>query len=144
MNKLYIYQDIQGSGKSTAAKKFVLEDPDNRVRINRDDIRLMLGLPFNPKLENMVTQIETSALLAAFDSGKDIVSDNMNLNENVRHNLESLAKRYNYDVEYRFIYTPLEECIRRDAERVNPVGEKVIRQTYNRYKGYIEQHKYKK
>ena len=43
MKTLYIYQGIQGSGKSTRARQFVLEDPDNRIRVNRDEIRLMIG-----------------------------------------------------------------------------------------------------
>jgi len=138
--KFYIYQGLQGSGKSTAARKFVLEDPDNRIRVNRDEIRLMMGKPFNPNLENIVTKIENAALTAAFKSGKDVISDNMNLNSKIRKGLEKMARKYGYVVEYRFIYTPLEVCIERDSKREHPVGEKVIRDTYEKYKTYIEAH----
>lgn len=141
MKTLYIYQGIQGSGKSTQAKKFVLEKPNDRIRINRDDIRLMMGLPFNPNVEDIVTNIETSALKSVFVTGKDIVSDNMNLNPKVIKHLKTLAEKYEYSVEFRFVYTPLEECIARDAKREHPVGEQVIRNTYNKYKEFIEQHK---
>jgi len=140
MKTLYVYQGLQGSGKSTLARKFVLEDPDNRIRVNRDDIRLMMGLPFNPKLEKVVTKIETAALMAAMDTGKDVVSDNMNMNKKTIDFLEEIAKEFGYTTEYRFIYTPLEECIERDSKRENPVGEKVIRETYRRYEDYIEKH----
>lgn len=140
MKTLYIYQGIQGSGKSTKARQFVLEDPDNRVRINRDDIRLMMGKPFNSKLENLVTKIEDAALTAAFKTGKDVVSDNMNLNSKFRKALVKTAHRYGYSVVYRFVYTPLETCIERDANREHPVGERVIRDTYEKYKTYIEAH----
>lgn len=140
MNKLIVYQGIQGSGKSTAAKAFVMEDPDNRVRVNRDDIRLMLGKPFNPKIERLVTDIEEAALEAAMTHGKIVVSDNMNMNPRVIAFLEDLAKRFGYEVEYRFMYTPLEECIERDSKRPNPVGEAVIRKTYKVYKDFIESH----
>ena len=140
MKKLIVYQGIQGSGKSTAARKFVLEDPNNRVRVNRDDIRLMLGLPFNRRLENLVTEIEDSALRACLETEKTVVSDNMNLNPKVIHYLETLAKEYDYEIEYRFIYTPLEECIERDSKRPNPVGENVIRKTYRVYENFIEKH----
>ena len=99
MKTLHIYQGIQGSGKSTSARQFVLEDPDNRIRVNRDEIRLMIGKPFNPKMENLVTQIENAALVAAFKTGKDVISDNMNLNSRIRRNLEKMAQRYQYDVE---------------------------------------------
>ena len=140
MKKLIVYQGIQGSGKSTAAKAFVMEDPDNRVRVNRDDIRLMLGKPFNPKIENLVTDIEKAALEAAMKQEKTVVSDNMNMNPKVIKFLEDLAKRFGYEVEYHFIYTPLEVCIERDSKRLNPVGENVIRETYAKYKDYVEAH----
>lgn len=140
MKKLIVYQGIQGSGKSTAAKAFVMEDPDNRVRVNRDDIRLMLGKPFNPKIENIVTDIEEAALEAAMSHGKTVVSDNMNMNQRVISFLEDLAKRFGYEVEYRFMYTPLEECIERDSKRLHPVGENVIRKTYRVYEDFIEKH----
>jgi predicted kinase len=140
MKTLHIYQGIQGSGKSTRARQFVLEDPDNRIRVNRDEIRLMIGKPFNPKMENLVTQIENAALVAAFKTGKDVISDNMNLNSRIRRNLEKMAQSYEYDVEYHFVYTPLEVCIERDSKRQYPVGEKVIRETYEKYKDYVEEH----
>lgn len=140
MRKLIVYQGIQGSGKSTASKAFVMEDPDNRVRVNRDDIRLMLGKPFNPKIERLVTDIEEAALKAAMKYGKTVVSDNMNMNPRVIAFLKDLAKRFEYEVEYRFMYTPLEECIERDSKRLNPVGENVIRKTYKVYKNFIEKH----
>lgn len=137
MKKLIVYQGIQGSGKSTMAKAFVLEDPDNRVRVNRDDIRLMLGKPFNPKIENLVTAIESAALDAAMAMGKTVVSDNMNMNPTVIKSLVGMAEIHGYDIEFRFVYTPLEVCIQRDSERQNPVGEQVIRNTYKRYKNFI-------
>jgi tRNA uridine 5-carbamoylmethylation protein Kti12 len=34
--------------------------------------------------------------------------------------------------------TPLEVCIERDSKRENPIGAKVITETYNRYKEYLE------
>lgn len=140
MKKLIVYQGIQGSGKSTRAKAFVMEDPDNRVRVNRDDIRLMLGRPFNPKIENLVTEIEEAALEAAMAMGKTVVSDNLNMNPRTISFLEDLAGRFGYEVEYRFMYTPLEECIERDSKRLYPVGENVIRKTYRVYEDFIEKH----
>ena len=43
MPKFIILQGIQGSGKSTFAKKWVEEDPIHRVRWNNDDCRRMCG-----------------------------------------------------------------------------------------------------
>lgn len=33
---------------------------------------------------------------------------------------------------------PLQECIDRDSKRPNPIGEEVIRKTYEKYKDIIE------
>lgn len=41
-------------------------------------------------------------------------------------------------LEYIDFFIPLEVCIERDSKRENPIGEKVIRETYNRYKHIIE------
>ena len=43
MAKIILCRGIQGSGKSTWAKQWALEDPEHRVRFNNDDIRNMLG-----------------------------------------------------------------------------------------------------
>jgi predicted kinase len=40
--QLIICRGIQGSGKSTWAKQWCHEDPENRIRFNNDDIRNML------------------------------------------------------------------------------------------------------
>lgn len=41
-------------------------------------------------------------------------------------------------IEYRDFFIPLEVCIERDSKRENPIGEEVIRKTYERYKSIIE------
>lgn len=44
MSKIILCRGIQGSGKTTWAKQWVLEDPEHRVRFNNDDdVRNMLG-----------------------------------------------------------------------------------------------------
>ena len=35
-------------------------------------------------------------------------------------------------------FTPLEECIERDSKRPNPIGEEVIRKTYEKYKDILK------
>ena len=52
MSKLVIMRGLPGSGKSTWAKAWVNEDPINRVRLNWDDMRNMMGPYWVPERED--------------------------------------------------------------------------------------------
>ena len=157
---ILILQGIPGSGKSTYARKWVNEDPDNRIRINQDSIRLMFA-PLDvywkcskdalSKKEEIVGQITKATIQYAMNKGLDIVLDNTNLNPKSLNNILKLIHNANeiisnedkylrrketttYEVHYMVFNTPVEECIERDKKREFPVGEKVISGFYNRYK----------
>ena len=144
--KLILTRGIQGSGKSTWARKWVEEDPINRVRINNDDIRNMLGKYWVTEREPLVSEIKQNIVTNAMSRGYDIVVDNMNLNpkevkfwQDIVHNNEVYPiSKYSYEIEFKDFFISLEECIRRDAMRPNPIGEKVIRDTWRRYKHFIQ------
>ena len=136
MNKLIICRGIPASGKTFWAKQWVLEDPEHRVRINQDDIRLMLGKYWVPSREKLVQHIQEEALIEALERGYDIVIDNTNLNEKVLDNYHALVIDHgNHAIEYKdFFDTPLSVCIERDKNRDVQVSEKIIRNFYNNYK----------
>ena len=148
-HELIILQGIQGSGKTTWAKNWVKEDPNHRVRFNQDDIRNMFGVYRVPSREPLVKELHNSFLNKAMLEGYDIVLDNMNLNQNTINEIKEIVEEFNkwislspvdlhYDIKYQtFFDTPLEECIARDSKRENPIGENVIRNTYNKYKDVI-------
>ena len=145
MNKLILTRGIQGSGKTTWARQWVEEDPENRVRINNDDIRNMLGKYWVTSRENLVSSIKKNMAEEAINRGYDIVVDNMNLNPKEILFWKDMIKManmdpdgYQYEIEFKDFFIPLEECIRRDAMRPNPIGEKVIRETWKRYKHFIQ------
>lgn len=137
MSKLILCQGIQGSGKSTWAKAWAKEDPEHRVRLNYDDLRNMMGEYWVPSREKMLKDIEQAFLNKAVLSGYDIVIDNMNLNPKTIAYYEEWAKQYNYEFERVLFDTPVEECIKRDRDRPNPIGEVVIKRTWNTYRNYI-------
>lgn len=139
MQKLILTRGLPASGKSTWAKT---QCKGNCVRINRDEYRWMLTgasgwheYTFKSRIENLVTQLTTSAIFEALDSGFDVVVDETGLNPAVAARLEDEVLAYQFDenevqfvIEDRFLAVPVEECIRRDAERgVYSVGEDVIR-----------------
>lgn len=149
---ILILRGLQGSGKTTFAKQWVNEDPENRIRFNRDDIRNMLGLYWVPSREDLVTNIYWNTIQSAMAYGYDIVIDNMNLDDRYIKEIEEFVTEVNNwlkgsDIEYEiqvkdFFYVSLQTCITRDSQRENPIGEMVIRRTFNKYKDKIVQWKY--
>lgn len=155
MAKIILCRGIQGSGKTTFAKQWVLEDPEHRVRFNNDDIRNMLGKYWVPSREDLVKDLKNTFLWSSMSYGFDIIIDNMNLNpkeleyynkilDNWNNPKETVSSavftvvRPKYNLEIKNFFTPLQECIDRDSKRLNPIGEKVIRNTYERYKDILE------
>lgn len=143
MSKIILCRGIQGSGKTAWAKQWVLEDPEHRVRFNNDDIRNMLGKYWVPSREHLVSDIKKDFIVSAMEFGYDIVVDNMNFNpkeiEYYENLVDSTLGYMNcYSLEYKDFFIPLEVCIERDSKRENPIGEEVIRKTYERYKSIIE------
>ena len=147
MPKIILCRGIQGSGKTTWAKKWAEEDPEHRIRWNNDDFRKMLGKYWVPKREVIVSSTELHFIDAAMYRGYDIVIDNMNLNPKYYEFIKKIIEDFNcmvteseqYILEFKdFFDVSLEECIERDSKRPNSVGEEVIKVTYEKYKSILE------
>jgi predicted kinase len=67
-----------------------------------------------------------------------VIYDFRDLNSTEVEYWKRTAETFNYDLEIKNFFTPLQECIDRDSKRPNPIGEKVIRNTYERYKDILE------
>lgn len=151
MAKIILCRGIQGSGKTTWAKQWVLEDPEHRVRFNNDDIRNMLGKYWVPSREGIVSSLKKEFVYSSMMLRYDIIIDNMNLNPKEIEFFENIVENWNnpngvvsdmvresYTIELKDFFIPLQECIDRDSKRPNPIGEEVIRKTYEKYKDIIE------
>lgn len=105
----------------------------------------MLGKYWVTSRENLVSSIKKNMAEEAINRGYDIVVDNMNLNPKEILFWKDMVKManmdpdgYQYEIEFKDFFISVEECIRRDAMRPNPIGEKVIRETWKRYKHFIQ------
>lgn len=150
MTKIIICRGIQGSGKSTWASHWVQKDLNKRIRINWDDLRLMMGggpdgywVPSREELP-ILNSILGVLIATAIKYDKDIVVDNMNLNPAAVDNIIRMGSEYAnmYDrsvvVYVKSFYTDVDTCVERDSKRVRPVTEKVIRACYSRYSEYFD------
>lgn len=133
MSTIILTRGIPGSGKSTYAKEWVREDPHNRVRLNRDDLRRTLYATTETRLtfeqEKFVSVVEKNAARAALQSGKDVIVDAMNLNPA----WVAAWMRMGFPVEFRDFPVELDEALDRNAQREHPIPEKVIRDLHARY-----------
>jgi predicted kinase len=140
--KLIITKGLPGAGKSTWAKAWAKEKPQERIRISRDDIRNMFGEYWVPQREGVVTEAEWTMVQAALSRGYDVCVDATNFHSKTDKSVEMVcglvfqATGERVEVEIKEFDTPLEECIRRDAARPvggGFVGEKVIRDFHEKY-----------
>lgn len=135
---IILVRGIQGSGKTTLAKNLVKYD-NKLVRVNRDDIRAMLCTEWSYAFESVVIKMQLSMVKAALDKGYSVVIDDVsNLNEKTINRLKQTFPNTEIQLKDICLLTDVDECIRRDALRENPIGEKVIRETYNRYIDVIQ------
>ena len=135
MPKLIVMKGLPASGKSTWAKAYVTANP-NTVRINRDDLRLMLfDVQFDARLEDGVNSAQVFLMAGFGAEGLDIVLDNTNLNPKVMRAMEAWAKARDYELEVKdFTNVSLSECIQRDSKRgAQSVGKKVITRMWRQF-----------
>lgn len=138
MQELIICKGLPASGKSTFSRQWVLEDPKTRIRVNRDDIRRMLGPYWVPTREDLVTEYEQDMVRSALRSGFSVIIDATNFKDQWIIDIHKRASCHSPNIELKvqdFTHIPLEECIKRDSlrSRHEQVGEKVILGMYNKY-----------
>ena len=125
MTTLYMLRGLPGSGKTTQARGMVKLGVK---RVNRDELRDMVDSGvFNAANERLIRLFATRLVREALVQGYDVVIDNTNLRPNDELEWRTLAFNLGAFFVIVEMETSLEECIRRDALRENPVGEKAIR-----------------
>ena len=114
------------SGKTTFAKQYIKDNP-NTKRINKDDLRAMIDNSlWSKKNEKMILKIRNMITEKFLEEGYDVIIDDTNLHSSHKNTMWKIAAKYEATVEVKEFNVSVEECIRRDAKRENPVGKKVI------------------
>jgi predicted kinase len=134
MVKIIVVKGLPASGKSTWSRKQCLKD-SNFIRINKDDIRKMLG----KCKEALITDICLSSCIAAIRRNYSVILDNTNLdNRSLSYFLKEIKKKVNFKIEFKDLtHVSLQTCIERDANR--PKGEQVGTEVILKFhKKYLE------
>lgn len=128
--ELIILRGLPASGKTTWANDWVLEDPLTRVRVNRDDLRKTLHgkAPWSRDRERLTIVSRDAIIRDSLKRGISVVSDDTNLPQRVARDIARIGRICGANVQTIQITTDVDECVRRDASRPEPVGEKLIRE----------------
>ena len=113
------------------------------VRVCIDDLREMCfgeqrfssrkSVPMRAH-EKVLIEMRDSLILQALESNRHVVVDEMNLAGESLNYLKKLVEGLaTVEVEERFLEISVDECIKRDLERSNSVGEKAIRALYREH-----------
>ena len=133
--KVYVYQGLPASGKSSAACEWIDKNPGKYKRVNKDLLRKMLdNSHYSKDNEKFVLHLQDMIILEALKEGKHVIVDNTNLLpahiERIKQLVKGLAEVW---IDDSFLQVPVEECIKRDLQRLDSVGKDVIMQMYNKY-----------
>lgn len=132
--KLLMLKGLPGSGKSTFS--FELVKSKGYKRVNKDDLRSMIdGGVWTKAHETEIISIRNILVDAWLHDGHDVVVDDTNFAPIHEEVLRKYAEARGAEFEIKFIDTPLQECIARDALRTGKahVGKKVITDMYIQY-----------
>lgn len=125
MATIILTRGIQGSGKTTWAKKYA-ETHQQTVHVCRDDIRYNVFGKYHGVDEDAVTEIETAMVRAALRSNKDVVVDATHLQQRYINRWQRLG----YPVEVVEFPVDLDTLLYNNANRDRQVPEAVIEKNF--------------
>lgn len=151
MKKIVMLKGLPASGKSTWAKEFIKGKKD-WIRVNNDELGAMLfGELWAEGRSDDIDRARKQLITLAMSRLDNIVVDNTNLHPKHEEYLKDLVFKHNesvmhtpkpelYSFEIKdFTDVPVEECIKRNKKRENPVPDKVI---YQMYRSIAKEHCY--
>lgn len=129
--QLILTRGIPASGKTTWAKAWVEEDPERRIRLNRDDLRQMLhgkrhGLTYAQ--EQGITEIQRATARDALARGVSVVVDDTNLRARFAREWMAL-----HPVTFQDFEISLEVALVQNMRREHPVAPDVVKSFYDRF-----------
>jgi predicted kinase len=137
-NSLFLCVGLPGSGKSTYAKRFIMDYAEHIVYLSSDELRAKFGTgeedqSVTPQVFNHIKQ-QVDFLL---ESGKNVLVDATNINRRNRKDTINIAKKYGAQViAFVFVLTH-DELIARNAQRGSEGGRivpiHVIENMRNKY-----------
>jgi len=135
---IIILKGLPASGKTTWATRECKQEPENWIRINRDDLRGMMYDGYYSKgTEELVKRVRDEIFIISLVNGKSVIIDDTNLKGDAFKYFQKLKNKHkgllHIPMEERDWTATVEECIGGDTKRLFSVGEKVIMDMYEKY-----------
>ena len=132
MNTLTLLVGLQGSGKSTYARKKLAKE--NTVIISSDDLRKeLLGNESCQDNNDVVFKTLYKRAKEFLQNGKNVVIDATNINIKARRSALSHFEKMPIIRQALVFATPYFVCVNRDKQRERTVGENVIKKYLQRF-----------
>lgn len=134
MKKLIMLRGLPASGKTTWAKQYLQANPTTK-RINKDDLRSMLdNSAWSQTNENFIVEARNLLVKRALEENYSVIVDDTNFAPSHERTLREIASQFEFtEFEVKDFEATVDECIARDLKRPVSVGEKVIRDMYEKY-----------
>jgi predicted kinase len=107
--KILMLRGLVASGKTTFAKELVEKD-SSYVRVNKDDIRAMLGTKWSDESEKQVIKIRDSIIENFLLDNKNVIVDDTNFSSRHEKILRQIADNFKVDFEIKDFDTPIWDC----------------------------------
>lgn len=117
--KLLVFSGAPASGKTTLSKEIAAKQ--NMLRFSFDEEHCLQ----HKELVQLVVE--------ALHNGRSVVVDAVYAERRHRTNLISAVTDIPCQKTLIFMTTPIDECVRRNAQRINPLPEFMVRDIYNSF-----------
>lgn len=135
MQKLIILQGISGSTRREWAKNMVAFMPHTVVEISTTDLRnSIFAGSYTTSNDEHIRYLRDCMITYFLDNKFDVISSDMgNLEEyNVQHLRDLVKDKAEVEI-VSFKNELLGDCIARDKDRPDSVGEEIVKKQYERY-----------
>lgn len=142
MNTILVLVGLPGSGKTTFAKKLINDYP-TFIRVNRDDLRIMLrnSAIVGEELESVITATQDLIIDKALSKNKDIVLDNTHCKAAyIKDIVNKFGNKANIKIKIVGAELSFEDIKKQNLNRETAVPVSVIDKMTPGYK-YIVKHK---
>jgi len=138
--EIIMLKGAPASCKSSWAREFVSENPNNWVIVNNDQIRNMInGSVYSEGYEKLIHSMRVSLIRTALNFKKNLVIDNINAGSKNWNDMVKICNSIpgTYKMYEKCFYEELETLIERDAKRegIACVGQEVISEFFKKLGG---------